>query len=152
MFKAAEERLRDVLLKVHPRILSDDLLPQIFRDVLVSDAENIEADTVVEQLNLNGLVSGDTRRRVKRDRVPGNLNAGCRYVVMLEELANGVRAVNLEAIVGARELLQKAHVVEGRTEKEQLLIILLAGLTAQLVCPEEDAMGVVEQQRSAEFM
>src|SRR6202048_4085734 len=152
VFKAAEERLRDVLLKVHPRILSDDLFPQIFREVLVSDAENIEADTVVEQLNLNGLVSGDTRRRVTRDRVPSNLNAGCRYVVMLEELANCVRAVNLEAIVSTRELLQKAHVVEGRTEKEQLLIILLAGLTAQLVCPEEDAMGVVEQQRSAEFM
>jgi hypothetical protein len=64
---------------------------------------------------------------------------------MFEELANGVRAVNLEAIVGTRELLQKSHVVEGRADKEQFLIILLAGLTARLVRPKEGAMGVVKQ-------
>jgi hypothetical protein len=64
---------------------------------------------------------------------------------MFEELANGVRAVNLEAIVGTRELLQKAYVVKGRADKEQLLIILLAGLTARLVRPKEGATRVVEQ-------
>jgi hypothetical protein len=64
---------------------------------------------------------------------------------MFDELANGVRAVNLEAIVGTREPLQKAHVVEGRADKEQLLIILLAGMTARLVRPKEGAMGVVKR-------
>jgi hypothetical protein len=42
--------------------------------------------------------------------------------------------------------------VEGRADKEQLLIILLTALTSQLVGPEVDAMGVVNQQGSTKFI
>jgi hypothetical protein len=64
--------------------------------------------TPLDQFNLSGFIRGDTRGRVKRDRIPGNLNTSRRYVVMLEELANSVRAVHFEAVIGGPVGLQKA--------------------------------------------
>src|SRR5713101_6309531 len=48
---------------------------------------------------------------------------------MFEELADGVRTINFKAIGRAAELLQQA----------------------KIICPEEDAVRVVEQQRRAEL-
>jgi hypothetical protein len=65
--------------------------------------------------------------------------------MVLEELPNSVRAVDLKPILGARELLQKSHVVKCSTDEEQLLIVVLTRLTAKLIRPEENAMRMVEQ-------
>src|SRR5271155_2310634 len=71
---------------------------------------------------------------------------------MLEELANGVGAVYLEAVISTAELLQQAEIMKCRADEQQLDIERLSGLSPQLVGPEEDAMRVVEEERSAELM
>jgi hypothetical protein len=68
------------------------------------------------------------------------LNARRWHVVVLKELANSVRTVDLKPVLGARELLKKSHVVKGSTDEEELLIVLLTRLMAQLIRPEENAM------------
>ena len=42
--------------------------------------------------------------------------------------------------------------MEGCADEQQLRIERLSGLPTQLIGPEEDAMGVVEEQRRAELV
>ena len=63
-----------------------------------------------------------------------------------EELTGGIRAIDLEAFVGAREFLEETQIVKCRGDVEELGIdaeLLLAGL---LRGEEIDAEGVVEEQ------
>ena len=71
---------------------------------------------------------------------------------MLEELANGIRAVYLEPVILAAELLQQAEIMKRRADEQQLSIELLSCLPSQLIGPEEDTMRVVEEQRRAELV
>jgi hypothetical protein len=68
-----------------------------------------------------------------------------------EELADGVRTINFKAIGGAAELLQQAKIMECGADKEKLHIEFFPCLPAKLVCPEEDPVRVVEQERRAEL-
>src|SRR5712664_4253438 len=71
--------------------------------------------------------------------------------MMFEELADGVRAINFKAIGRAAELLQQAKIMECSADKQKLCIEFSPCLPAKLVCPEEDAVRVVEQQSRAEL-
>jgi hypothetical protein len=88
---------------------------------------------------------------VQRDRVPSDLDAGIRDIMMLEELTHCVRAINFKPVIGAPELLEQAEIMKGRTDKQELHIELLAGLAAHFVGPEEGTMRMVEQERCAEL-
>src|SRR5260370_6479926 len=71
--------------------------------------------------------------------------------MMFEELADGVRTINFKAIGGAAELLQQAKIVECSADKQKLDIEFFSCLPAKLICPEEDAVRVVEEQSRAEL-
>src|ERR1700694_257531 len=71
--------------------------------------------------------------------------------MMFEELADGVRTINFKAIGRAAELLQQAKIMECSADKQKLCIELFPCLPAKLVCPEEDAVRVVEEQRYTEL-
>src|SRR5258708_12228770 len=71
--------------------------------------------------------------------------------MMFEELADGVRTINFKAIGGAAELLQQAKIMECSADKQKLDIEFFACLPAKLICPEEDAVRVVEEQSRAEL-
>ena len=138
--EAILERLSDLAMEVHARELGNDLVPQLRVESLIADAQHIQANSVVQQLDFNRLVGRDARRRVPRDRVPRRLDAGVRNPVMLQELAHRIGAVHLEAVVRAAEGFQQAQIMKRRADKQQFRIIRLAGLTAQLIGPEEDTV------------
>src|SRR5260370_14612865 len=71
--------------------------------------------------------------------------------MMFEELADGVRTINFKGIGGAAELLQQAKIVECSADKQKLDIEFFSCLPAKLICPEEDAVRVVEEQSRAEL-
>src|ERR1700730_8222319 len=71
---------------------------------------------------------------------------------MFKELTNGVCAVDFESVSCATELLQQPHVVERSAEEQELHVIAPAGLLAEFIRPEEDAMRVIKKQRRAELV
>ena len=71
--------------------------------------------------------------------------------MMFEELADSGGAVNFKAISRAAELLLQAKIMECRADKQKLYIEFFSRLPAKLVCPEEDAVRVVKEQRRAEL-
>ena len=88
---------------------------------------------------------------MQRYCVPGSLDSSGCYAMMFEELANGVRTINFKAIGRAAELLQQAKIMECSADKQKLYTEFFPGLPAKLICPEEDAVRVVEQERRAEL-
>ena len=151
MLEPTEECLCDTLLEIDTRIFCNNLLPDIFRKFLISNAQDIEPHAVIEQLDLNGFVGCDTGRCVQCNRVPSCLNPSSRHLVMLEKLANGIRAVDLETVCLAAEPLQKSKVMERGTDEKQFRVKVLFSLTALFVGPEEDAMGVIEEKRRTQL-
>jgi len=71
--------------------------------------------------------------------------------MMFEKLTNSIRTVYFKTIRRAAELLEQSEVVECGTDEDKLRIERLACLPTKLVRPEEDAMGMVKEQRRTEF-
>src|SRR5260370_5374852 len=71
--------------------------------------------------------------------------------MMFEELADGVRTIHFKAIGRAAELLQQAKIVVCSADKQKLDIEFFSCPPAKLICPEEDAVRVVEEQSRAEL-
>src|ERR1700676_5656209 len=88
---------------------------------------------------------------MQRYGVPSSLDSGVRNAMMFEEQADGVRTIDFKAIGCAAELLQQAKIMECGTDKQNLHIKRFPCLPAELICPEEDAVRVVEEQRGAEL-
>ena len=88
---------------------------------------------------------------MQRYGVPSSLDSGVRYAMMFEELADGVRTIDFKAIGSAAELLQQAKIMECGADKQNLRIKFFPCLPAKLICPEKDAVRVVEEQRCAEL-
>jgi hypothetical protein len=64
MLETTEKGLCNILFEVDARVLINDLLSQILREMLITDTQHIESDTVVQKLHLEWLVRCDTRRGV----------------------------------------------------------------------------------------
>src|SRR6202165_6166306 len=65
--------------------------------------------------------------------------------------AHRVRTIDLETVSGTAELLEQTQIVEGSADEHKLHIELLSRLAPHLICPEEHAMRMVDQNRRAEF-
>jgi hypothetical protein len=70
---------------------------------------------------------------------------------MLQKLTDSVSPIDFEAVRSAAEFPEQAKIVKRGADEQKLNIELPACLPAELVRPEKDAMGVVEQKRSAEL-
>ena len=149
--KTAKKCLGDLFLEVNAREARDHLFAQVFGKCLVSDSEYIQANTIEQELDLQLLLLADAWGGMQRDGIPGGLDSRLGYAMMLQELAGGIRAVNLKAVGGAAELLQQAKIMECGADEQKLHIEFPPRLPAKLICPEEDAVGVVEEQRCAEL-
>jgi hypothetical protein len=84
---------------------------------------------------------------VQRDRAPHERDALLGHAVALEELARGVRAVDLEALVRGAVRLDEPEIVEHRCDVEQLGVVVEQQLLSVQRAPEEHPPRVVEQQR-----
>jgi hypothetical protein len=83
---------------------------------------------------------------VQGDRVPHDADRVGRDAPPAQELARGVRAVDLEAVVCAAMTLDEADVVEDRADVEQLGVVLEAmPLTVQRA-KDIDAHRVVKEE------
>src|SRR3981081_3047147 len=68
--KAAEKGLSYTLLEVRAGIRGDYLLAQGGRKFIVADAQHIQTDAVVEQLDFQRFIGRDAGRSVQRNCVP----------------------------------------------------------------------------------
>src|SRR5713101_6995775 len=104
MLEATQKGLGNILFKVNSRILIDHLLSQIFRKLLVADAQYIEPDSVVQKLHLEWFVRRDPRSGVHRNCVAGDLEPGGGGIIVLKHLPNGAFAVYVEPVISTAEL------------------------------------------------
>src|ERR1700693_1238084 len=88
---------------------------------------------------------------MQRYSVPSGLDSGVRNAMMSEEQSDAVRTIDFKAIGCAAELLQQAKIMECSADKQNFHIKFFPCLPAKLICPEEDAVRVVEEQRCAEL-
>ena len=71
------------------------------RELLVGDTEHVHLDASGDEGDDRVHMHGDTRRRVQCDRGPDEIYVALRDVVGFQEVARGVRAVDLEALGSA---------------------------------------------------
>src|SRR5258708_40045030 len=151
------EGLDDVLLEMRRAgIGRDHGLALRIREFLVGDTEHVHLDASGDEGDDRVHVHGDTRRRVQRDRGPDELYVALRDFAGLQEVARGVRAVDLEALGSAAVPACQAHVVEHRAGVEQLAVELQAtpqaGQRAKIVNPariveEQFRLGITDKLR-----
>src|SRR4051812_29521924 len=83
---------------------------------------------------------------VQSNCFPGSLHLIFSNVVGVEELAGGICAIDFEALVLARELLDKAEIVKGGRHVEEFRVEAQFPLTTLLSREQVDADRVVEEQ------
>src|SRR3981081_1439354 len=88
----------------------------------------------------------DARRGVRGRGFPDRSYLFFGNAVCAQELTRGLRAIDLEAFVFARELLAQAEIVKGRGDVEELRIEPQLLSTALLGGEQLDADGVGEGQ------
>jgi hypothetical protein len=69
---------------------------------------------------------------VQRDCFPDSLHLGFSNVVGIEKLSGGICAIDLEAFIWARELLDQAEIVKCGSHIEQFRVEVLFPLTPLL--------------------
>jgi hypothetical protein len=91
-------------------------------------------------------VLSDAGRGVQGNGLPDRLHLLFRDVMCGQELAGGIGAIDLEAFVLARELLDETEIVKRRGDVEELGVEAELLLTALLSREQVDADGVVKEQ------
>ena len=89
----------------------------------------------------------DARRRVQGDRGPDRVDILLMDPMAAQEVAGGIRAVNLEALLRGAVLMRQAHVVEHRACIKQFGIEPQSAPLARQRAPVIDAARMVKQQR-----
>ena len=143
MLEAPKECPGDLLFEVHAWILCNDSRPEIFGKRLVADTENIQTDSVVQELHLQRFVCCDTGCCVESNGVPGRLDPSGGHTMMLEKLTSSIRTVHFKTIRRAAKRLEQSEVVERGTDEDKLRIERLARLPPKFGRPEEDAMRML---------
>ena len=132
MRKAPKVFLEESFLEVFARVPGHDFIAQIRWKLIEPFSEHIETDTRIEQSYFRAHVLSDAGGGVQGNGFPGSLYLLFRDVMCGEELTGGVCAIDLEAFVLARELLDETEIVKcgGDVEefrvKAELLLTALA--------------------------
>ena len=106
MRKAAEVGLEEAFLEVFARVPGHDFIAQLRRKLIEPFSEHIETDTRIEQSYFGAHVLSDAGSGVQGNGFPDSLYLLFGDVMCGEELTGGVCAIDLEAFVWARELLE----------------------------------------------
>ncbi len=112
MREAAEIRWDEVFLEVFARVSGDNLIAQVRRELVEPLSDHIETDARVEQSNFRTHILSNARRRVQCYRFPDSLHVLFGYVMRSKELACGIGAIDLEALVLAGEFWQQTEIMD----------------------------------------
>ncbi|PAV92690.1 hypothetical protein WR25_09954 [Diploscapter pachys] len=116
-------------------------------EAFVVQAEYVGFHASGDQRDQRVHVLGDTRRGVQGNGRPDPFDIALVDTVLLQEVAGGVGAIDLEAAAVAAVGVGQAHVVEHAAAVQQLCVIFQAQAPAGEGGEIIDAAGVVEQQR-----
>src|SRR3954447_4088047 len=144
--KAAEIRLDEVFLEALARVPGDNFLSQLRRELVEPSSEHIETDARIEERDFRAHVLSDAGRGVQGNGLPDRLHLLFRDVMCGKELTGGIGAIDLEAFVLARELLDETEIVKCRGDVEEFGVEAELLLTALLSREQIDADGVVKEQ------
>src|SRR5258708_2710788 len=148
VFDAVVERLDDVFLELlGARMRVHDRFACRVAVFGIGQPQHVHLDAGRHQSDDGVHVLRDARRRVQSDRRPDRIDVVLANAVTAEEVAGGVRAVDLEALVGAAVRRGQAHVVKHRPRIEKLAIELETTMLSGERTPVIDAARMVEQQR-----
>lgn len=146
--KAGEILLDKAFLEMDAGILGDDFLAQLRGKLIEPHPDYIEKNTGIEERYFGAHIFRNAGRSVQRDRLPDGLNLMFGDVVDAKKLPGGVRAIDFEAFVRARELLDQAEIVKRGGNVKELRVEAQFPLTPLLGGEQVDANRMIEQQIS----
>src|SRR5258708_8664768 len=145
---AVVEGLDDIFLEVlGTRMRAQDGLALCTAVVGIGQAQDIHLDAGRHQSDDRMHVLRDAWRRMQRDRRPDRIDVLSGNAVTAQEIAGGIRTVDLKTLIDAAVLMSKAHVVKHRPCIEELLIERQTTMLAGERTPVIDPAGMVKQQR-----
>jgi hypothetical protein len=144
--KAGEVLLQEGLLEVLARVPGHDFMAQLRRKLLEPFSEHIEPDTRIEQRYFGAHVRRDAGGGVQGNGFPDRLYLFFGDAMGDEKLPGGVGAIDFEAFVGTRELLEETEIVKGGGDIEEFRVEAALLLPALLGRKQVDAEGVIEEQ------
>src|SRR6266851_183512 len=147
VFDAVIERLDDVFLELlGARMRVHDRFAFMVAVFGIVQPQHVHLDACGHQSDDGVHVLRNARRRVQSDRRPDRIDVVLANAVTAEEVAGGVRAVNLEAFDGAAVCRAQPHVVKHRPRIEKLAIELETTMLSGERTPVIDAARMMEQQ------
>ena len=144
--KAGEILLNEAFFEIFARVFGDDFLAQLRRKLIEPHPQHIEKNTRIEERYFGAHILRDAGGGVQRDCFPDGLHLIFSDVVGVEELSGGICAIDLEAFVWARELLDKAEIVKCGGHVEEFRVEAQFPLTTLLSREQVDADRVIEEQ------
>jgi hypothetical protein len=126
--------------EVHPRISFEDLFDHRQGHLIKAQTQQLEPGAEVDQCDLVCQPSCDSWRGVERDRLPNQIGALWRHLVLRAEMPSSIRPIHLEPIVAAVSRNQ-SEVVQNRSAKSSFLVGHRAAeapddKAAENVCPK----------------
>ena len=144
--KAGEILLDEAFFEIFARVPGDDFLAHLRRKLIEPHSQHIEKNTRIEERHFGAHVLRDAGGGVQRDCFPDGLHLIFSNVVGVEELPGGICAIDLEAFVLARELLDQTEIVKCGGHVEEFRVEAQFSLTTLLSREQVDADRVIEEQ------
>jgi hypothetical protein len=146
--KAGEVLLRKVLFEILARVSGDGCLGGLRRKLIEPHPQHMEKDPRIEERYFRAHMFRDAEGGVQRECFPDGLYLIFSDVVDVKELSGGIGAIDLEAFVRARKLLDKAKIVKGGGHVEEFGVEAQVPLTTLLSREQVDADRLVKEQIS----
>src|SRR4029434_1788737 len=144
--KAGEILLDKTFFEIYARVFGDDFLADPHWKLIEPHPQHIEKNTGIEERHFGAHMLRDAGGGVQRDCFPDGLHLIFSNVVGVEKLSGGVCAIDLEAFVWARELLDKAEIVKGGGHVEEFRVEAQFPLTTLLSREQVDTNRVIKEQ------
>ncbi|MGY4622784.1 hypothetical protein ACVWY3_000540 [Bradyrhizobium sp. USDA 4486] len=144
--KTGEILLNEPFFEICARVLGDDFLAQLRRELIEPHPDDIEKNTGIEERDFGTHVLRDAGSGVQRDCFPDGLHLVFSDVVGAEKLPCGICAIDFEALVWARELLDETEIVKSGSYVEEFGIEPQIPLTTLLSREQVDADRVIKEQ------
>jgi hypothetical protein len=143
--------LEESLLEVFAGVPGHDFVAQLRRKLIKPSSENIETNTRMEQSYFRAHVVSNAGGGVQGNSLPGSLYLLFWDIMCGEELTGGVCAIDLEAFVWARELLEETEIVKCGGDVEKFRVEAKLLLTALLSRKQVDAQRMINKQLGGMF-
>jgi hypothetical protein len=116
-----DQKVFEFLFETHARIFFEHLLNHLRRHLIEAETQEIESRTEMNQSYFAGQPCGNPGRGMQRDRLPNDIGALWRHLMLYAEIASGLGAIHLKTVVAAIGRDQ-TKIVQDRPAKRGLLI------------------------------